>query len=345
MFNNIYKGKKVFVTGYRGFCGSWLSLWLTKLGAKVYGCGHLPNTDPNHYDLLPSVAHPVGMELLDYPELEGALTLVRPDLIIHLAAKAIVARTFKEPRKTFENNIMGAVNILDAARCCENLKGIVMVVTDKVYDNREWHWGYREVDTLKGDDPYSVSKVCVDQITDCYRKCFGLNVAVARAGNVIGGGDWSYKRLIPDIVRATAVGEPVIIHTPTATRPFQHVLDALNGYLVLGQKIMEGEDVNRAWNFGPDESLSVLDILTIAKRVWPDVEWKYSDEPTHPNMVYLLRLDTTESKKLLNWKPVWSIKRAVIKSISWYKHYYRSRSVFSESDITDFEAEVSQRNA
>lgn len=336
MFNETYKNKKVLVTGFCGFKGSWLMLWLKRLGAEVMGYGHPPNTKPNHHFLLGSSPGRLG-DLLDNDFLRIVMENFQPDLVIHLAAKAIVARTFDEPRETFENNVMGAVNILEACRQTPSVKGVVMITTDKIYENREWNYAYREIDDLGGVDPYSASKVCVEQVIRCYREAFGMKIATARAGNVIGGGDWSYKRLIPDIVRAAAKGETTIIHTPNATRPFQHVLEALNGYLLLGQKILQGENVNRAWNFGPEGEMSVLEVLQIAKSVWPAVKWEVDNTPTHPHMVYLLKIDSTESKKLLGWKPVWDMKEAVERSIYWYYLYYREGHIHSELDIEAYE--------
>jgi CDP-glucose 4,6-dehydratase len=336
----IYEGKRVMVTGHAGFKGSWLCEWLKKLGAEVIGYGHPPNTDLNHYELINPI-DPINIFWADLlnRDLLGLATDRQPDLIIHLAAKAIVAKTFDEPRETFENNVMGAVNILEAARQCESVKGVVMITTDKIYENREWNYAYREVDGLGGSDPYSASKVCVESVIRCYRESFGMKIATARAGNVIGGGDWSYKRLIPDIVRAASKGEVTVIHTPNATRPFQHVLEALSGYLLLGQKMLEGEDVNRAWNFGPDGEMSVERVLEIANGVWPKVKWEVDETPTHPFMQYKLKIDSTESRMLLGWNPKWDMKRAVWQTIHWYRQYYENGNVCSKMDIEDYEGD------
>jgi CDP-glucose 4,6-dehydratase len=262
------------------------------------------------------------------------LVLSGVDIVFHLAAKAIVARTFQEPAETFENNIMSAVNLLDACRKYPSITGIVAITSDKVYESKEWSYAYRETDTLGADDPYSTSKVCVEHIIDCYRKSYDMNIATARAGNILCGGDWGEKRLLPDIVSATAAGNPVTIHTPQATRPFQHVLDALQGYLLLGEKILQGEDVNRAWNFGPDKGdLYVLEVLQVAKSVWPAVTWQVDDKPTHKFMVYLLKLDSIESRNQLGWRPVWNAEEAVIASIQWYKNYYEGREASSRATI------------
>lgn len=346
MFNSVYKGKRVLVTGHAGFCGSWLSLWLKKLGAEVIGFGHPPRTKPNHHYLLrPEQANLLtkfykGHDLLDYTVIAQTVKRERPDIVFHLAAKAIVARTFSEPKETFENNIMATVNLLEACRQW-GVKGIVAVTTDKVYADQNWIYGYREEgDKLGGVDPYSASKVCCEHVIECYRKSFGMNIAVARAGNVIGGGDWSEKRLIPDIIRATVKGENVIIHTPNATRPFQYVLDALYGYLLLGQKILEGEDVNGVFNFGPTEDISVLEILKIAKKIWSEVEWEIDEAPTHPHMTYLLKLDSTKARKELDWKPILSTIRAVEWTIGWYRNYYQAGKVSSESNIALYEGGI-----
>ena len=363
MFDGIYKGKRILVTGQCGFTGSWLCLWLRRLGAEVIGYGHLPRTKPNHFALLggadrktyyyTSIAGEPRQkivylgELLNNIMLHGTMQDAMPDLVIHLAAKAIVARTFTEPRETFENNVMGAVNILEACRQTPSVKGVVIITTDKVYENHEWNYAYREIDGLGGADPYSSSKVCVEQVIRCYRESFGMNIATARAGNVIGGGDWSYKRLIPDIVRAASKGEKVIIHTPNATRPFQHVLEALSGYLLLGQHILEGKeatgvDVNRAWNFGPDGEMRVLEVLQTAQSVWPAVQWEVDYTPTHPHMVYLLKIDSTESRKLLGWKPVWGMEQAVGQSILWYKAFYESGQIMTNLNIDEYETDYAK---
>jgi len=339
LFGGKYKGKRVLVTGHCGFKGSWCCLWLKKLGAEVVGYGHPPRTQPSHWNLLRPVEYRFGTEdLLDYRQLRAVVMTFKPDLIIHLAAKAIVARTFTEPRETFENNVMGAVNILEAARLCPSVKGVVMITTDKVYEDREWMWGYRENDELGGKLPYDASKVCVEQVIRCYRESFGMNIATARAGNVIGGGDWSEKRLIPDIVRAASRGEETIIHTPNATRPWQHVLEPLQGYLLLGAKILQGENVSKAWNFGPEGEMTVEEVLQTANLVWDKVKWRVDGTPTHPGMIYLLKIDSTEAKKELGWRPVWDMAHAVMMSILWYKIYYEQGILMSHLDLRDYES-------
>ena len=344
MFNNIYSGKTVLVTGHAGFKGSWLCLWLQRLGANVIGYGRAPRTEPNHYDILGGSADHWARDLLDFPMLQSVINLEQPDLVIHLAAKAIVARTFLEPRETFENNIMGTVNLLEAVRLCPSVKGVVAVTTDKIYEDKNWQWGYRENDEMGGEIPYDASKVCVENVIRCYRESYGVHIATARAGNVIGGGDWSEKRLIPDIVRSAAAGEKVIVHTPQSTRPWQHVLEPLSGYLMLGQRILEGKNVNGAWNFGPDgDAMSVLDILKTAKIYWPKIDWEVDNTPTHPKMVYLLRIDNSKAKDELGWRPAYNMKTAVKKTIEWYKDFYEHGLISSESDIIDYQFRMKEK--
>jgi CDP-glucose 4,6-dehydratase len=344
MFNDAYRGKKVLVTGCAGLKGSWLCLWLKRLGAEVIGFGHIPS-GLSHHELVGG----------DWPHIQDTLCMddmcgSEPDLIFHLASKTVVNLSFKYPREYFENNIMSAVNILDAARNCPSVKGIVMVTTDKVYFDKQWEWGYRENDELGGDNPYSASKVCVEHIINSYRKCFNMNIATARAGNVVCGGDFTVDRLIPDIVKATSKGEKVMIHTPYSTRPFQFVLEALSGYLLLGQHILEGRfavsdplfqkggNVNEAFNFGPDgEAISVMDIVRIAKEVWPAVEYEIDNAPTHPFTIYRLRLDSTKAKMVLGWKPRWTMEEAVRRAIEWYREFYKSGQIRTNQDIDDYE--------
>lgn len=336
IFNNIYKGKRVLITGHTGVKGSWQALWLSKLGAKIYGISHPPKPFPSHYELL-DLRNMLNGDYHTDISLVEEINSIAPDIVFHLAAKAVVAITFKEPEITFQHNIMGMVHLLELCRQCPSVKGIVAIVTDKVYENREWAWGYRENDTLGGDDPYSVSKVCIEHIIKCYRNSFGMNIAAARAGNIIAGGDWNFGRLLPDAVKAANKGEKVKIHTPYATRPFQHVLEALHGYLLLGQYILEGKDVNGAYNFGPEGEMTVLDVLETASETWPSIKWEMDCTPTHPNMVYLLKIDSTKSRKELGWNPVWNMKEAVQKTVWWYRQYYETGRIQSNDNIDQYE--------
>jgi len=328
----IYKGKKVLITGHCGYKASWLAFWLNKLGAMVSGISHPPSSNPNHYEIL-NLKSILKNDIHSDISLVDEINSIKPDIVFHLAARAIVARTFREPEETFRCTIMGAVHILELCRQCKSVKGIVVATSDKVYFNNEWNYAYREIDTLGGDDPYSTSKVCVEHIIDCYRKSFDMNIPIGRCGNVIGGGDFSEKRLLPDVARATANNEKVIIHTPNATRPFQHTLDALQGYMLLGKAVLEERSVNKSWNFGPITDMTVEEVLKISKSIWPKISWEVDDTPTHKFMVYLLKIDSTESKKLLGWRPVWKMEEAVRKSIEWYKMYYEKGVINTEFDI------------
>ncbi len=338
MFGDIYRGKRVLITGHTGFKGSWLALWLTRLGANVTGIARNPPTDPSHFDILKlgEKVNSINLDLRHYPfrHCDGK----PPDIVFHLAAMAIVAKTFDLPRYTFETNVMGGVNVLESCRLMKPSPPVVMITTDKVYENKEWAWGYRENDQLGGYDPYAASKVCVEHVIDCYRKSFGMQIATARAGNVIGGADWAYKRLIPDIVRATIEDRPVEIHTPGATRPWQYVLEPLSGYLLLGQHLLERPcQVPERLNFGPEGEMTVLNILEIAQMVWPRVQYVVKPEETHPMMTELLKIDSTEAKNRLGWRPVWNMREAVERSIMWYREYYEHGFVMSNHDIDDYE--------
>lgn len=337
-----YKGKRVLITGHSGFKGSWLTLWLKSMGADVRGYSFGMPSDPSHYMILAEEDWlPMGRwgnNLLNYPTLSDTINEFQPEIIFHLAADAIVARTFEHPRDTFNVNVMGAVNLLESCRNCESIKSIVMVTTDKVYSNNEWVWGYRENDKLGDLTPYGASKVCVEQVINCYRKQYISHIATARAGNVIGGGDWAYKRLIPDIIRATVEGKPVEVHTPNATRPWQFVLEPLYGYMLLGKALYEEPDkYNEAWNFGPTGEMKVEEVLQMAQMIWPKIQYAIKEEETHPSMVELLKIDSSKSWKELGWKTQYTMAFAIGESIEWYKKYYEDGDVISLQQIKKYE--------
>lgn len=338
VFNDIYKGLDVMVTGAYGFKGSWLSHWLEKLGASVTRYGHAPRMMVcNHHSLLGG-AQVRGSDMLDYAMLEDAITTWQPKIIFHLAAKALVIEGFHAPGKTFENNIMAAVNLMDICKKYSFIKGIVLITTDKVYEDRNWVWGYRENDTLGGSDPYSASKVAVEHAAACYRKNFFPMIAVARAGNVIGGGDWSDHRLIPDIVKAAAAGEFVEINTPNATRPWQHVLEPLSGYLALGQKLLEGDEkYAREWNFGPTGEMTVMQVLETAQQTWNKIGYIIKEVERHKGMVNLLKIDSTLAHNELGWHNRWDQKLAIEKTIEWYRDYYMKGVINTDADIEHYE--------
>lgn len=346
-----YKGKRVLVTGSTGFKGSWLCQWLISLGATVLGIGKIPVSEQNHYDLL-GLGCSKFADMNHYSVLKKIVAEFKPDIVFHLAANAIVANTFNDPRGTIHNNTLVTLNILESCRVYDPNMPMVMITTDKVYQDKGWSWGYREEDQLLGLDPYSASKVACEQIITCYRTQFMPNIATARAGNVIGGGDWSEKRLIPDIIRSAVAKEPVEIHTPAATRPWQHVLEALRGYLLLGQHLgveatcnssLTPKVVNmyaKPWNFGPTEILSVYDVAKIAQLCWPGLEIRVVPQETHPSMVKFLRIDSSEADEYLGWRPLLPIQEAVQWSIEWYRGYYMTGNLDTMKHIYDYEKEM-----
>jgi CDP-glucose 4,6-dehydratase len=274
MFENSYQNKKVLVTGHTGFKGSWLIKWLEMLGAEVQGISLEPNTEPNHFTLIHSDIKSHILDIRDAEKLSKTIRSINPDIVFHLAAQPLVRESYEYPLETLQTNVMGTANVLNACRGLDNLKAILVVTTDKCYENKEWIWGYRESDPMGGYDPYSMSKGCAELVVSSFRRSyFNLDdyskkhstlLATARGGNVIGGGDWSKDRLIPDIIKSVVKQQSVMIRSPHSTRPWQHVLECLSGYLMLGQKLLQGEKAfAEAWNFGPpgDAEASVLDVL------------------------------------------------------------------------------------
>jgi CDP-glucose 4,6-dehydratase len=322
-----WRGRRVLLTGHTGFKGGWLALWLTRLGADVHGFALAPPTDPSF-----SVACGVDRRLTsstigditDAAAVQAATHRIRPQVILHLAAQSLVRASYRAPVDTFRTNLLGTVHVLEAARGVEGLQAIVSVTTDKCYENREWLWPYREDEPLGGRDPYSSSKACAELATAAYRRSFfeaaGVRVATARAGNVIGGGDWAADRLLPDLLRAADAGVSTPIRAPGAVRPWQHVLEPLAGYLDLAEALVErGDDVPAEWNFGPVED-DVRPVAWIADRVAARVggaAWHPDDAP-HPHEAHTLRLDSSRARTLLGWRPRWSLDMALDRTIDWH---------------------------
>lgn len=344
-FGGIYQGRKVLLTGHTGFKGSWLAWWLHRLGAEVHGLALPPETDPAHIQLLDFPVHSIIQDINDKAGLEKAMTAVEPEIIFHLAAQPLVRLSYAQPVETLMTNIMGTAHVLEAARKLKNLKAIVIITSDKCYDNREWLWGYREDEALGGKDPYSASKGCAEIITASYRNSFfnpetwqkdhQVLVASARAGNVIGGGDWAADRIVPDMVKAASGGETVYLRYPGATRPWQHVLEPLSGYLNLGWKLLAGEkEYAEAWNFGPESTnnVSVLELVRGAAKVWDEIRYDFNREP-QPHEAGFLMLDSTKAKKRLAWSPVWDFQETLGVTIGWYMNYYRDRKLNTASDL------------
>ena len=342
IFDGFYKHKKVLITGHTGFKGSWLCLLLNELGADVYGYALPPKTTPNLFSeahINKIITSHIG-DIRDFEKLEGVLHQIQPDIIIHMAAQALVIESYKNPRETFEINIMGTVNLLDAARTTKSVKAIINVTTDKCYENKEWYWSYRENEPMGGYDPYSNSKGCSELVTSSYRNSYfnlnkyanhGVAVASARAGNVIGGGDWSDDRLIPDFIRAITNGQSVKIRSPYATRPWQHVLEPLSGYLTLAQKLFsQGPKYAEAWNFGPteDDAQNVEWITKTICKLWGDGASYSIDTNPHPHEANYLKLDCSKAKAELGWMPKWNIERALSSIVNWNKAYLDNEDIY-----------------
>jgi len=332
---DFWQGKKVFLTGHTGFKGSWLCLWLSRLGAHVTGYALEPPTDPSLFELA-RVAEQVDSCIADVRDLERLKAEMRkaaPDLVIHMAAQPLVRDSYRIPVETYAVNVMGTVHLLEAVRSCPGVRAVVNVTTDKCYENREWVWGYRENEPMGGFDPYSNSKGCSELVTASYRssffnpQCFaehGVGLASARAGNVIGGGDWAGDRLIPDIIRAILAGDPVRIRNPHAIRPWQHVLEPLSGYLALAQRLYEdGAHFAEGWNFGPADSDTwpVEKIVQRLCRQWGAGAGYEIDEGDHPHEAHYLRLDCSKARSGLGWQPRWGLEKALDSIIDWTQRY------------------------
>lgn len=332
-----WQGRRVFLTGHTGFKGSWLALWLLRLGARVTGYSlPEPTSAPSLFELA-RVADGIDSlsgDVRDSDSLARALTEARPEVVIHMAAQSLVRRSYADPASTYATNVMGTVNLLEAARRAEGLRAVVVVTTDKCYENREWVWGYRETDTLGGRDPYSNSKACAELVADAYRQSFfdaassagAAAVATARAGNVIGGGDWAEDRLLPDIFRAAAEGREAQIRNPNAVRPWQHVLEPLSGYLALAENLCgeRREEFAEGWNFGPsdEDARPVSWVVERIRQKWQGAGapvWARDAGANHPHEARSLRLDCSKARERLGWRPRWTIEEALDATVEWYR--------------------------
>ena len=323
----MWQGRRVLVTGHTGFKGGWLSLWLAARGALVHGFAVDPPTDPSFHAacrLAPQLQHDRRGDLRDPEAVAGCLADAEPEVVFHLAAQPLVRRSYREPLDTFDTNVMGTVRLLEAVRSCGSVRAVVVITTDKVYDNREWDWPYRETEPLGGADPYSASKACAELVCESYRRSFlagaGIRLATARAGNVIGGGDWAADRLVPDFFRAAAAGEPLAIRAPGAVRPWQHVLEPLSGYLLLAERLLESERYAEAWNFGPaeDDARPVGWIVEHLCGLLPAARWR-RDGADHPHEAGILRLDSTKARQRLGWRPRWGLEEALGRTFDWHR--------------------------
>ena len=347
---DFWSGKRVLLTGHTGFKGGWASLMLTMLGAKVHGLSLPPTEDSVFYKSVGIENRIAGSTYSDITSYQSCLDVMeefKPDIILHMAAQALVRFSYSNPLETYMVNVIGVANLLEAARKVETVKIIVNVTTDKCYKNKEWVWPYRENEALGGHDPYSSSKACAEIISAAYRDSFfannGVQLATARAGNVIGGGDWSKDRLIPDILRSLEANEIISIRSPSSIRPWQHVLEPVTGYILLAQKLGEKQDVfSEAWNFGPEENdcWSVGEIVTHVSEIAQKGSW---DTPAiiQPHEASLLKLDSSKAKASLGWVPRWKVSEALKKTIEWYQKFLSGDDMyeFSVTQIMEYQAE------
>ena len=357
LFSGIYKDKTVLVTGHTGFKGSWLCFWLKQMGAKVVGYSLEAPTNPNHFELLNLDITSIKGNIKDLEHLNTVFQTYKPDIVFHLAAQALVKYSYENPIETYETNVIGTLKVFEASRI-NNVKAIVNITSDKAYENKEWIWGYRENDPMGGYDPYSSSKGCADLLATSYRNSyFNINeykkthntlLATCRAGNVIGGGDWAKDRLITDIMISVSLGKKVSIRNPKATRPWEHVLEPLSGYLHIGQKLLEEKvEFAEAWNFGPSDegSITVEEVVQNVKKHWDKIDYEINQDPNQLHEANLLKLDCTKANTILKWKDVWDSETTFEKTVNWYKNFYENnKELLTQSDLENYIKEAVGKN-
>ncbi len=342
-----WRGKRVFLTGHTGFKGSWLALWLHRLGAHVMGFSLEPPTQPNLFQIASVYDGITDLrgDIRDLETLKSAMSTQRPEIVIHMAAQSLVRPAYAQPVETYATNVMGTVHVLEAARQAGGVRAVLVVTTDKCYENREWAWGYRENDPMGGHDPYSSSKACAELVTAAYRRSFmndGVAVASARAGNVIGGGDWAQDRLLPDMMRAAIDGCAVYIRNPGAIRPWQHVLEPLSGYLALAERLYtDGTQYAEGWNFGPaeDDAKTVEWIAGQIAALWPGMGWE-KDAGVHPHEAQYLKLDCSKVRAYLGWRPRLPLAAGLDWTVQWYRAYQAGADMrtLTEQQLEDYQA-------
>lgn len=353
MDDSFWRGRKVFLTGHTGFKGGWLSLWLQSLGAEVTGFALEPPTNPSIFKVAKVEQGMVSIigDIRDGEALSRAMKEARPDVIIHMAAQPLVRYSYAHPVETYSTNVMGTVHLLEAVRAVDTVRAVVVVTSDKCYENREWVWGYRENEPMGGYDPYSNSKGCSELVVSAYRSSYfnlaeynghGVALASARAGNVIGGGDWAADRLIPDMLRAIEKSTPVLIRSPRSIRPWQHVLEPLSGYLLLAQHLCQGgAKYAEGWNFGPtdNDARPVEWIVEKLCRIWGEgASWSL-DTVVGPHEAHYLKLDCSKAENALGWKPVWNLETTLAKIVTWHQSYVSRGDMRAEtiSQIREFQ--------
>lgn len=349
MFNDVYRGKRVLVTGHTGFKGSWLAFWLKKLGAEVCGIALPMTTEHSHFDLLKLDMRSEIADIRDRERIAEIVSDFRPEAVFHLAAQPLVRRSYREPVETFAANVMGTVHVLDACRKVDSVRAVVAVSSDKCYENTGKKEGYTESDPMGGYDPYSASKGCTELAVSSFRRSFfdperygkkhHLLLASARAGNVVGGGDWAEDRLVPDLMKAAAAGGTVTIRSPKSTRPWQHVLEPLSGYLALGERLLSGEKAfARGWNFGPRDggNISVEEVVSAFAKAWDAVRCRIDPPADAPHEAALLALDCSLAARELGWHSVWSPEETFARTAAWYRDFYASGKLRTAEDLSAY---------
>ena len=352
-FCGVYKKRRVLITGHTGFKGSWLALWLSQMGAEILGYALEPNTTPNHFSMLDMSIESVIGDIRDGKNLSDVFKKFQPEIVFHLAAQPLVLQSYNDPVETFQINVMGTVNLFEACRQTSSVKAVINITSDKCYENKEWVWGYREKDVIGGYDPYSASKGCSELVTSAYRKSFfnldeygrehNILVASVRAGNVIGGGDWAKYRIITDMMEAVNQGKKLYVRNPLATRPWQHVLEPLSGYLLLGQKLLEGKkEFAEAWNFGSSDDgvIPVLQMVQEMQKSWDKIDYQIDRNKNNPHEAGLLKLDCSKARIKLNWKGAWDSSTSFTKTAEWYRNYYENQQVITENQLKEYVADA-----
>ncbi|WP_163339384.1 CDP-glucose 4,6-dehydratase [Desulfopila sp. IMCC35008] len=350
MFSNTYKGKRILITGDTGFKGSWLVFWLQRLGAEVFGLSLKPPSTLYHSNLLDLDYPKYTCNLSDIHETCRVVKKVKPDTIFHLAAQSLVRKSYQNPYETFQTNIMGTASLLEAVRECDSVKTIIVATSDKCYHNTETGEPFKEDDPLGGHDPYSASKGAVEIVAQSYRSSFlnnqGVLLSTVRAGNVIGGGDWGADRLLPDLMKSASQSKTLVIRSPNAVRPWQHVLEPLSGYLLVGERLYLGDETSAtAWNFGPTEEghFTVEELIATAHDCWQKV--KYSTEKNTYHEATLLKLSCKKAEDYLQWQPIWEGTEAIVKSVEWYRSYYEKNEILTEYHFDEFVQSAKENGA
>ena len=354
MFGGVYNSRRVLVTGHTGFKGSWLCKWLEFLGAETAGYSLAPITNPNHFELSNLKVKSYIHDIRDYDLLRKVMGDFKPEFVFHLAAQPSVLESYNNPLDTYSTNVMGCANVLEATRHTDTVKSVVVVTTDKVYRNNEWNYGYRENDELGGHDPYSASKASTELVTESYIKSFSTTntdmplIASARAGNVVGGGDWTENRIIKDAVVAASKDKKLLIRNPNSSRPWQHVLEPLSGYLLLGQHLYQRNfDIVGSWNFGPalNSNLTVKELVRLMSEEWDKVVGDCHINSQARHEAQSLMIDSTKARSTLGWNPVWDIKKTVQYTMEWYRTYFEENFVITDKQIKNYLTEAKENKS